>query len=313
MSHPKLIHRLSVSWLMKNVFFYAALCLALSFITACDYAKTQTTKTKADPPPFAQVKPLPIEQIREIAKPITPEGDLQVNDPNLKDAEKRITSTGFKTDILFENKNLTIEERFDRLEKTVQMLSEKLLKIDPVIQRLVSIDNDLDGLTSQLEILLQNDANNKSIPVLKQVEPQIESRTVVPPKAVKQEKRIIRPENKKIAAPVKVNIKSVIRNIRAADHRDKTRIVFDSDQKINPIFSFDDVNNLIIQFPKNQKIDFQNIKINEQSAFIEKITAGSTQSIMVLHLNQPMQKRAQGHIAPSEQNEFHRLYIDLIQ
>ncbi len=219
----------------------------------------------------------------------------------VKNGKNEIIKNGYKNEILFANKNLSNEQRLSRLEDAVQTISDKLIKIEPTIQRLSEIDNDLSLLTKQLEILLTNN-KNLNLPVQQDTNLAIPSQSseIIDGDDMKQ--RITNISSDEITS-------SPIQNIRISDHNNKTRIVFDSTQKFEINALVKDQTNLTAAL--EQKIQLSNIQLTKNSSLIQNIQLSEKNNILLFKTAKNIKKISSAYLPPDSKNSFHRYYIDV--
>ena len=329
MVHLKRICFFGVNKRIRSILFFSVLCLALPFITACDYGKKEVVATKSGvPPPFAQTKDVSIDQIREIARPLDSEEDdsITLNDIAMAQTPEKPAFSGFKQNILFQSEALDSNARFARLEEAVQQLSDKISKMDPTLKRLVEIDSDLDQLTSQLEILVKND-NSSGIqtPPIREYQdvrletPEEDLDKIQPAsgdngdsieEARKRGTFVIRENPDDIGLS---NNLSAIQSIRVADHPTKTRIVFESPDNITINVEMDGKDTLIIEFPDQDISQLVTQSLQRKSSFIQAFETSTKGDALVVSLNQEALKFTQGHLPPSADNPNHRFYVDVVK
>jgi len=300
---------------IRYVLYSLLLCLALPFITACDYGqnKNKEKKTNLAPPSFAEENVITKKQIQEIATPANIEDGITIdkvaiNNQNDQPTNKIIAS-GYKTNILFDNQKLNVNERLLRIENAVQKISDKLVRIDPAIIRLTEIDSDLSLLTNQLEILIsQSDQNSfesqRSAPPFLNVElkEQQKQEPIIEVKAPAEDLNEI--------LPAAGNTALAIDNIRMSDHSDRTRIVFDSHEEIDFQRSLKTPN--LVKVNVNKEANFSDIAINKYSAVIKKVTVDEQTNSFLFTLGKDVTDISGDYITPSAQSPYHRYYVDLM-
>ncbi len=246
--------------------------------------------------PFKNSESLSLDQTRQPAKAASEEEGFRVEEISItKDGTMR-AAKGLNTDTLFSVALSDDNQRFIRLENAVQALNDKINTLDPAITRLMEIDQDLNNITYQLEVLVnERDTVNAEEPTFR------EARAVIPVPTTPQD-----------IAPASGGDSALgyIENIRIGDHPDKIRIVFEATEKPNFVFNFDETKKILNIDTKNSSIspDFSGIK--NTSSLIEDIQTSDNQNLILL-LSQSSEKINQGYIAPSNGNKSHRLFIDL--
>lgn len=298
-------------------------CLALLSMTACDYGTPKRPKNKFTQPPFETSKSITIEKAREIAENTAIDDGVSIEQVSLFKKNKMAQPKGLLTESLFTTPVADNTERFARLETIVQELVTKINNLDPKIQRLTDIDRDLENLTYQLEILV-NDRDG----IIKQ-EPEFRDASLETPQTPPSIKREIEPEiiEAKIPvppqdiAPASGSNNDIISGgahgyvpsqrttkLRIADHSGKTRLVFEGAEKIEVSFSMPQ-NGRSATATFAHKIDLDTSTIARKSSLIKHATMKD--QTLQLMLSAKSEKIGQGYLPPTDQNPNHRVYIDL--
>jgi hypothetical protein len=306
---------IQVSQQIQNWLALLMLCLIVSFITACDYGMTQgnqLSKKDETPPPFHSQKDLSLDDMRDIAKKsdkdinITKDYSAQNTPSNMPSVPAPVVQAsmagniGFKTNMLFEEKLSSSEERFNRLERVVQNMADRFTKIEPAIERLVQIDNDLSILTTQLEVLLnKKEQQDQTIPV-NAIDNAQQANEIIPLAGSQAASRRMNENVTDIS----------LYGLRLSDHASKARIVMDSSSR----FEFDrqlEAGQLIVQSDVLSQIDFDNLNIQNLSSVVTNIQQNGNGDL-VLSLSRDVNDTKIGRIEPSDKNPDYRTYIDLI-
>lgn len=293
----------------KKIWFVFFICLATLNITACDYInnklypdfKANDVKTPVDKPPFARQNTPPkisIDKIRDIADSNTQDSDdFTVNPVAMK--TEMADPKGTKTNQLFADPVKTDEERFSRIETRVQKISDTLNKMSPAITKLIGIEGELDSLTFQLEELINKGKLDQL--AMEKNKHQEDIKTGASKTAPKE------------TDTTNTQDSSLIRKIRLGDHPDKTRIVFETTQKLNYTVAIDnDEKIMTITFPKGSFGSNPNAA-SRQSNIIKSITqtTDSDGAIFAFELTQTAQKLKEMRIPPGAKISRHRIVIDL--
>lgn len=314
MTDSKSVYLFLVNRQMRRSFGFFILCLTVSFITACDYGMTQgnqLSKKEETPPPFHQKTDISLVDVRAVAQ----ETDKQINITKNYDSGvvPNIVTTsmggeiGFKTKLLFEENLKDTDARFYRLESAVQDLSNKFIKIEPAIERLVKIDHDLGILTTQLEVLL----NKQETPEFRTVPVNVATPNDLVASGVNE---IIPLAGGDVATqPVRdmEQGKASLYAIRLSDHKDKARIVIDTAARfeLEPVL---DGNQLIIRSEIWANALNDAVAIQNLSSVVFNLGAEQQTGDLVMDLKRPVQNTKIGRIAPSADNPDYRTFIDLI-
>ena len=297
MVNLRLVYSSRVNWLTQKMVFSFTLCLMLLGVTACDYGNNNSKKPKS-PPPFHATQNVPLSEVRKIAKPAD-----GVNTVSLNKQSNSVQSMAYKSEIIFNDKGLSNDARFDRLEKIVQGLSDKFIKLEPTIKRLSRIDNDLDRLASQLEILLKQDKVASSLSVPAPTNKTLEILHTIPVRS---------PHDIEPAAGVaQEHINKDIQGIRISDHKDKIRIVIDSDMKLDIETRLNGGGDFIVRFLNDDVQSFNPASLKNRSAFIKGISQDTDNSEMSFVLSRSIKRKVVGYIPPGAESSMHRTYIDL--
>jgi len=302
----KLLCREPARKLTKMSLRLCFLCLTASFITACDTGRIKREKAQVEPPPFTEGEAPPVEepQIREVAKPAIT-------------APAHTAPKGLKTTLLFPENNLTLEARFTRLEHAVQDLSSQMTELKPSIDRLIAVDEDMNLLMRQLEILTHSNRIGRPGSNRPGDHTQPSQNIAGKPHTKAAQKTAQAMAQDALNAVIPANgdssaaIKPVIKAIRIADHADKTRIVFDSSQKLPFKTLRPAADQLAVDLSGIEQIDFLAIQINNQSRIIRDIFVAADNSALLFDLQKPMAPKAASHIPPDDKHLSHRYYIDL--
>ncbi len=300
------------------------LCLALPNITACDYGQPKKVKNKFTHPPYETSKTITIEKARDIAALAPPEENISVAKIDIfKNKNELSKPKGPLIEGLFSTPTSDDIERFTRLEKAVQVLANKFNKISPTITRLTEIDRDLENLTYQLEILVNERENfikpapeyrDAVLPTpAKKAEPEFREAAIPTPP------QDIAPASGAVSKPKKTELISggssvqtmtaSLKKIRIADHLGKTRIVFEGEEKFNVLFKMNPNGRSATLTIAEKSITVDPSLLARKSALINH--AILKDNTLQFILNSQSEKIAQGYLPPTKSNPNHRVYIDL--
>jgi len=268
----------------------ALLCFMIMGTGACGYTPSYK-KVPAKPPPEHLRKPLEthisIQDARDLAKPAKKsDGFGETPHITIGDNPDYSTMKGLNTTSLFTEKLSNNEARFDRLEAAVDDLHTEFKNIKPAIDHLMSIEKDMNALMRQLQIVINNQNNNKQITTTKSA-PVIQT------------------------ADLSTDIS--ISHMRIADHSDKTRLVLETSHNISYSISLDpDDNTLTLSFDKSH-IGFSTSGLAKNSQLIDmvKTTEDESGSKIIITLNRASTILRQGRLPPSADKPYHRIFIDL--
>ena len=322
-------------WYKKG--YYFILCLALLNITACDVLNFNKRTTSKDlPPPFTGnaandaknaasshkigSPQISIEKVRDIARAAPNNSQTTINNtrslepsplPVLSDSDL-VTPTDLSTNQLFTYGTTDTNERFERLEKVVQAMSNDFKTLKPSIERLVVIENDLENITFQLENLLKQEqvvetTHTKTIPF---VEPDRQIISIERGPIYTLPERTTQTSYK--APKSYINPGNLIHTMRVADHKDKTRVVFETTKALDYEVSIDNGERLVaIQFDQGSLGSDPNSLSRFSKLFksIAHVQEGEG-SLIVFELEKDTEILTKQRIKPNKHSSNHRIFID---
>lgn len=253
--------------------------------TPSSKARKSTLKTNVD-----------VSELRELAKP----PDLEtggVSSNGLKLSSGQFLNVNTKTR-LFSESMRDDDDRFDRLEEAVQSIRDDFDAMTPSINRLISIEKDIKELHGQLSVLISGGAEleNKNA-----VHKETRHRKI---KKAKTQTSPAKTPQGKVGKP----------NIRVGDYAQKTRIVFETQQKKTHSVSFDkELQIIIVEMPYSP--DSQVMKAaTRRSKNIKDISLTSQsngKTSIAISVKNVSKISSESYIGPSAANPNHRYYIDL--
>ncbi|MEM9469459.1 MAG: AMIN domain-containing protein [Pseudomonadota bacterium] len=264
--------------------------------------------TNASPPENLR-RPLqtsvPVTEARNLAKPAnSSDGFSGSATVDLSDA---ISPMGLKTPSIFEEEISNNDARFDRLENVVSELHTEFKTLKPSINKLVSVENDLNDLMDQLDVLIN--------------ETPIQPRSFTPPKPMaakaqaNQKPVAITPEQEISKASTNVDrSKAILHNLRLADHKGKTRLVIETTQHLPYTANLDKSENLLtVSFDKG-KASFNPASLSKKSKLVKTVTVDNqgNASLVIIELTKPIALGLEGRVKPNKDNSYHRIFIDLM-
>ena len=281
------------------------ICLALLNITGCDFVSSKKPKD-LEQPPFAQ-KNISIEKTRDLAKSAANEDGFTVNPINNLNNTDLAGPIGLKTEQLFSTPIADESQRFARLESAVQNIADKLKGMSPSVKKLIGIEQDFDNLTFQLETLIDqgkydNFGNNNEAVVQAAAPPPVEA-----PKAKAPAKK------KKHYKKPKIQPGTLFKTMRIGEHPNKTRIVFETTEKLALTPAIDNAEKLLtIDLGAGTLGSDPNI-LSQCAKLFSSISQNQSgdNTVLVFELAKPTEKIGQGYIPPSKKNSAHRVFIDL--
>lgn len=237
--------------------------------------------TQIQPAPMEIVNSEPIDptmvgsgQVNNMAPPVPTIPETSVSNPNL---------------LVYNPKNIFGKDlpndtaRIDRLERAVQDMRNDFNMVEPSIRRLMSIENDMQRLLSELEQLNANNGStsavtrrtNNSPSTTSTAAPRIQS-TATPSSSMGFVKK---------SAPA-TSGQPTVYDLRVGEHSDKTRIVMDVNSKTD--FSVDIDNNeriMIVDLP-NAGWDARTSQTFAKSLFISsyKVEKSDNGHIVIFQL-----------------------------
>lgn len=254
---------------------------------------------------------------------------------------------GLSAKRLFENKLRSDDDRFERLENAVQAMRDEFDTIKPTVERLSTVEADLQSLVSQLNTMVNNGVvsqedvqigqlNNDpaaidralgvndvatSLPPATPSAPQNSSVTangrpiqLAPPSLPNKAKTNVTEAPIQPSAPAAVNTSSAqLVNIRMADSPGKTRIVMESTASLS--FTSDLDNNekiLTLIFPTGTTSDMGNLPL--RSSLIKTVSETAQPNggfILAFTLNKASSIVDKGTIPPGGTSPVYRLWVDL--
>lgn len=286
------------------------LCLLSINATACNFASPK--QNMAEPPPENLRKPLmtsvSVNDARELSKPATKNDGFGDQPDIILGSESKGHSMGLKTDLLFHENISGDNARFDRLENAVQDIHTNFNDIKPSIQRLVSVEKDLQDLMDQLDILLRNEpsAARQNTPI---------NITPAQPAATKPVTQKTAPKKitKTKTLPKVDRSKAHIHAIRFGDHAGKTRLVIETTQNLKYSASLDQSENLLMLSFDKGSVEFNPADLSKKSKLVNAVTTTSegSGSLIIIELAKASDLIKQGRIKPNKDNAYHRIFIDL--
>ncbi len=293
-----------------KLWFIPFLCLALLNITACDYISSPSKTKSLGQPPFAQTKEAAMREARDNAQAAMASEGINVNPiSGLKNENDMAGSLGLTTNRLFSTALSNPDDRFTRIENAVQKISDKIDDLSPSITRLVDIDSDMTDLMHQLEVLL----NEKDMMETQPAIAEFQAIEKIPlPSSYDMPSYDAPPHNGARPNPDPTSTLVSIHAMRIADHKGKTRIVFESTQRLNYEVSIDNNNGLMRIHFINGQLGLDPAALARKSKLFNTISQniendGGTISFA---LSQQTQEVKRGRINPNKDSAHHRIFID---
>lgn len=282
---------------LSRLLFSACLVCALSACSLFDDTEVARGGTAAPPavkkPPMGVVAPVPspMETLRSLLPP-----------------------EGLRFMPLFNEKMSDTDDRFRRLEGTVQDMRNDLDTVVPALARMAIIDRDNKAIEVQQQTLasmappaalMPSAAEASSAPVsLVQSPPMTASTTQAPPQAA--------PEVAKTAEATPVlppPTRGDVKDLRMADHKDMTRIVLDMTAEYNGAVQLDsNGKRLVISLQKLNWLGQKSVEVNSAELVSGYHVADGN---LYIDLMYPAQIKEQKILLPSADSKNYRAVIDL--
>lgn len=307
--------------MFRKIAFSVCFLLFLGTVSACSPSELLRSKSDESSPANTQTKP------GEIGKPVAlpprfgsePPKPGQAGTPTTGNGMPALSPKGVNVDTLFSENIRGTDERFERVENAVIDLRREFENYKPAIVRLSAVEEDIQDLIKELEVLLEEPPpapNNTANLEIEQLDPRPtgaplglepeQPRTATPPK---------HPPAPAITKPEKQHYDGIVGvGLRIADHKDKTRIVIDTNK--NTPFKIDLDNNekiLIVELPEARWIGKKSEKFTKSSILdtleVEDLNGKGT--LIILTLKKSTQIKQQNRLPADQDTPYHRIYFDL--
>ncbi len=211
-----------------------------------------------------------------------------------------------------------IKEQLRNLETRVEKITEILDKMSPAMTRLIGIESEVSNLSLQLQSLVEQNKQQQLVHTTIVPKTPIATTQMVQPNIIEPDSmvRFIEP-----AAGIQQNIQTenTLYKIRSGDHKGKTRIVFETDQKAIPKVNIDNSENIMsVIFEGNQTSHNLEQRINNianTSSFIQEAALlkhpENDNFMIAFDLKKSSNVIAEEYIAPNKENPFHRFVLDI--
>lgn len=314
---------------------FVFLWLAMLTTAGCDVSMPSPSAPRGEARTEKLNTNIPIDEVRDIAKPIGDTPGLSVDVQNAVGGTDGMNDARGLNVRLFDTA-VGDDERFERLEGAVQKLRDDFDSVAPAINRLIAIEREIQGLVDQLEVLVgnQDGVDTGNVPPIsgtmveeEAISPQLSN---VPDPLPPQD--MVAPSEEAMAEDVAVPIQTQaqpqqspqtttqtfssqlrIEKIRAANHAKMSRIVIEVGQSPRYTASITPDNRLEVLFDGAQiNDDF------EDKGAGSSLVSGES-SVMPSNggyrLSIPLKKSSrivsQGVLKPDGSVKTHRLYFDL--
>lgn len=281
----------SIRGMYKTIRF--ALCLSLMTLNlaGCSMSASQDAPEQRAARPEMLKTSVSATEARDLARPANDNGSFSVQ-------SSQVTTgfSGLKTNDLFTENISDSNDRFDRLEGTVQDIRNEINAVAPSINRLITIEGDIQNLIVQLETLLSEEPPPS--PAI--AAPKAKTSKPKPKEAPKQ------PYTPHTGTPI-------LQKIRMSDNPKATRLVLETRGKMKYTAELDNNEQLLTLFFETGKANEAISKTPLRSTLIKAISPTPQTKGLILAVSLGAHSRIikQGVIAPSADNHNYRIYIDL--
>lgn len=217
---------------------------------------------------------------------------------------------GFVNKSLFSRQVSSDEERFERLETIVQDLHTSLNEHLPAIKNLTAIESEIQDLVSQLQNLVSAPPEEPPPPAPVETMPSVATQGFSDAMPIK-----IAPATKAPEKPVSEPTGAIkISDMRVAQTGGKTRVVFDSSQKINYDLDYDDQELIIVISARNATAAKSFAAAASKSGLIKAVDTSSVgpDSTIVISLNRDAAISELKTLTPNAQNAYYRTFFDIV-
>lgn len=292
------------------------MCLLALNTTACnfDFFSSNDRAPKAIPPKPIQQTAVSYDEASDLALPATNAdgfGDapqIRIDRGDLKGA------LDINDRLLFEENISNEGKRFERVEDIVQRISDKMNKMEPTVDRLAKVEQDLEGLTEQLEVLVNQEArpprqHSAFEGVVNDGMPHIaDAPTIL------QNQQVGRvPFAGNMTFATDASLRNIVQGIRTADHKTKTRIVIETNELMNYITA---INNnkftfTIAYYGNVPQMDLNSLTNSSKEIVSVMAQQNGPEATITFQLNDPTVLIKEGRIHPNNDNAQHRIYLDI--
>ncbi len=319
------------SWPRMKFWGYLALWLTVVATAGCDSSSSYPASSGTQPRVEKLKTNINADEARQLAEPISKTPGLSVDAnaaQNMAIGNEVYNGMeppkGLKTNRLFDTSAGNDDERFARLEAAVQKLRDDFDSVSPSINRLISIEGEIQSLVDQLNVLVEQDNGQQAIADVPPVSAdmieedsaqdakQAPLPIAPPPPPVPQEEKVTVQETaEKQLAPV--SSADRVTAVRFGDHDTTVRIVLETTADLPYTATIDPEKILIVSFIKAGADDTVSAS-STKSGLIKSIDAtpqGNGGLIVAMPLSKDSKIVRQGVLKPDGQNAHYRIYIDL--
>ncbi len=329
---------------MKKFLVCFALLLTSLAAAGCDVSSSTPKTSATNSPRVEKLKTnFTAEEARELAAPASDTPGLSVD----KSAAQSAAANGYETEAkgivtrrLFDTNAGSDDERFERLEAAVQALRDDYDTTAPAVNRLMAIEQEIQGLVEQLQVLVDGDAAPADLSGIPPVSPSAlndapitGTPTTLPPvaappipaaPAIAPPVQVTPPPQAPVAMPppapapvpqaaVPASSGASLVAARVADHNSTTRVVFETTDNIPYTADVDPEQILIVSFAQGSAAG--NLSGASMKSSLVKSIDVTPQSNGGMIVAMPLSKNTkivgQGVLKPDGANKNYRVYIDL--
>lgn len=344
---------------MKKSSVWFALWLTIVATAGCDASMPTSSSAPRGEARTEKLKTnFTVDEARELAQPASSTPGLSVDVQGAQNAGVGSenfngaleNARGLNTQRLFGTAAGGDDERFERLENAVQQLRDDFDKVAPSVNRLISIEREIQTLVDQLQLLVENDnsVSTQTIPPVSAstIEEEFPVETaaaqsppipLAPPLSdvpAPPAESIATPETAKVPAPspapapqapapqpvvttpvqsATVSSEVVLTSVRIADHAKTARVVFETTRNVPYTVDVDPEKILIVTFAQGSA--GSNIAASKTNSSMVKSIDQTPQNAGGFIVAMPLTKMTkivrQGVLKPDDSNKNYRIYIDL--
>ncbi len=289
------------------------MCLLALNTTAChfDFFSSNDRAPKAMPPKPIQTA-VSYDEASDLALPAT-SADGFGDAPQINIERGNLKGALTLNDTLLFEENISNEgKRFDRVEDIVQRISDKMNKMEPTVDRLARVEQDLEGLTEQLEVLV----NQETITMRQHgsYDSSAKVEGVVPIADAAQQQNIGNvPFAGNMTFATDASLRNIVQGIRTADHKTKTRIVLETNELMHYITA---INNnkftfTVAYYGNVPQMDLNSLTNSSKEIVSVMAQQNGPEATITFQLSDPTVLMKEGRIHPNKDNAQHRIYLDI--
>lgn len=290
------------------------MCLLALNTTACNFDFFSNDRApKGIPPKPIQQTAVSYDEASDLALPAT-NADGFGNTPKINIERGDLKGAlNLNDNLLFEDNISNDKKRFDRVEDIVQRISNKMNKMEPTVDRLAKVEQDLEGLTEQLEVLVNQETmtprqHGAYEGVIGDGMPNMAATNM----QQKQAARAV-PFAGNMTFATDASLRQIVQGIRTADHRTKTRIVLETNELMNYITA---INNnkftfTVAYYGNVPQMDLNSLTNSSKEIISVMAQQNGPEATITFQLSDPTVLIKEGRIHPNKDNAQHRIYLDI--